>query len=224
MIKVLELIKKRPDLELEAFRSHWLEVHGPIVAQIPGIVRYTQSHPLLGGYRKGPLAFDGVAEIWVEDKDTLRGFAELESFAAAKSDEPNFIDVANLIEIVADEHVIVDNPEPSGGIKNIAFMQFRPELAPTEAFGYWRSEHGPVAASIPGLVRYVQSHVRAGAFLNGRRPSIEGVAVAWFESVDVMRQAATSAAYAATRADEANFLLPTRPGSILTHQHVLLGD
>jgi uncharacterized protein (TIGR02118 family) len=220
----LELIKKRPDLELEAFRTHWLEVHGPIVAEIPGIIRYTQSHPLLGGYRKGPLAFDGVAEIWVESKDALRGFSELDSFAAAKSDEPNFIDVAKLVEIVTDEHVITDAPEPENGIKSIAFMQFRTELPAGEALRYWKQNHGPVAASIPGLVRYVQSHVREGAFRNGRRPPVEGVAIAWFENVDAMRHAATTAAYAATRADEVNFLLPSRPASILTRQYVLVGD
>jgi uncharacterized protein (TIGR02118 family) len=160
----------------------------------------------------------------VESKDTLRRFPELDDFAAAKSDEPNFIDVSTLIEIVTDEHVITDAPEPRDGIKSIAFMQFRPEMPASEALDYWQHKHGPVAASIPGLIRYVQSHVREGAFRGERRPPVEGVAIAWFESLEAMRHAATTDAYAATRADEANFLLPTRPGSILTKQHVLVGN
>ncbi len=99
VIKVCELVTRRPDLDVEAFQRYWRDVHGPIVAAIPGLVRYVQSHPRLGGYRNGPLVYDGVAEIWVQDKAALATMATTAQFASAKADEPNFIDTTTLVEL-----------------------------------------------------------------------------------------------------------------------------
>ena len=77
MIKVCELVKRRPGMTVEQFQDYWRTTHGTMVAGIPGIQRYVQSHPLPGGYRRGELPYDGVAEIWVEDKEVLRGFPDI---------------------------------------------------------------------------------------------------------------------------------------------------
>ncbi len=218
MIKVCELVRCRSGLDIEAFQRHWRDVHGPIVAAIPGIRRYVQSHPLPGGYRKGPLVFDGVAEIWVDDKDALRAMAATAQFAAAKADEPNFIDTDALIELVVDEHVIKDGPEPSDGIASFGFVRFRPDLEPAEAQRYWREVHGPIAVGIEPLRRYVQSHVRLGAYGPGRRPAWDGLATTWFDSIDDMRRSATTDAYQATLADGPHLLATAETPTILCRQ------
>jgi len=222
MIKVAELVKRPAGMTLEDFRAHWREKHGPIVAQVPGLRRYVQSHPLLGGYRKGELVYDGLAELWFDHKDDLAAIAGTKEFSAAKADEPNFSDGDQLVELVCDEQVIKHMTPPAHAIKNVELLTFRPDLDPLEAQRYWREEHGPLAAAIPQMTRYVQSHLRPGAYRDGRRPRWDGIAISWFESIDAMRQAATTPELAATRADEANFLAPGLPPVMLTEEIVIV--
>jgi uncharacterized protein (TIGR02118 family) len=222
MLKVCELVKKRPDLSLEDFRAHWREVHGPIVAAIPGLRRYVQSHPLMGGYRKGPLVFDGIAEVWVDDKDALRAMSETPEFATAKADEPNFIDPAELIELVVDEHVIKDGPVPDDAIKSIEFVTFAAGMSPAEGQTYWRHVHGPIAREIPSVRRYVQSHVRLGAYDRPEPPPYDGLAITWFESIDAKRAGVDTEAYRRTRNDEPNFLPPGHLPVILAKEQVFV--
>jgi uncharacterized protein (TIGR02118 family) len=222
MLKVCEFVKRRPGMTVEQFQEYWRTRHGPIVARIPGIQRYVQSHPLLGGYRKGPLPYDGVAEIWVEDKDVLRGFPAHEAFQAAKRDESNFIDTQSLVELVVDEHIIKDGVAPQDAIKCIEFVYFREDMSPSAAQAYWREVHGPIAAKIPVLCRYVQSHVRLGAYRGGKRPICDGLAITWFDSVDAMRVSATTEEYRQTRADEPNFIAPGDLPILLTRELVFL--
>src|SRR2546427_3904549 len=51
--KMIACLRKRPELSPEQFRKHWREVHGPLVAAIPGNRRYVQCAARLGIYRAG---------------------------------------------------------------------------------------------------------------------------------------------------------------------------
>ncbi len=224
MIKVCELVQRRPGMTVEEFQVHWRDVHGPIVAAIPGLRRYVQSHPLLGGYRRGPLPYDGLAELWFDDKEALRSIATTDAFAAAKVDEPNFIDTASLIELVVDDIEIKDGPVPDDAVKSIGLVRLRRDIDPAEAHRYWAQVHGPIAAPIPQLRRYVQSHVRAGAYTGDRRPAWDGLALTWFDSIDAMRASAKTDAFAATIADGPATLDPSAipTPTILTREHVVV--
>ena len=70
----------------------------------------------------------------------------------------------------------------------------------------------PLAARITQLRRYVQSHVRPGAYEAGRAPRYDGLAVTWFDDTAAMRASAGSEAYARTREDEPNFIRIGRIG------------
>ena len=222
MIKVVEVIQRKHELDVESFQRHWLNDHGPIVARLPGLRRYVQSHTRLKGYERGKVPYDGIAELWFDDKNALAAIASTEEFAAAKRDEPNFIDTDRLVELVVDDHVIKDGAVPANGIKNIEFVHLSPSLEPNEAHRYWRDVHGPIAAKIPTMSRYVQSHIRMGAYDRAIKPVFDGVAITWWEDLDAMRTSATGPEYAATRADEPNFL-GVQPEVILTSEHVIVG-
>jgi uncharacterized protein (TIGR02118 family) len=71
---------------------------------------------------------------------------------------------------------------------------------------YWREVHGPLAAANPYLRRYVQCHVRPGAYGRSEQPRWDGVPMTWFDSWDDLRASAGTPELAATRADEANFM------------------
>ncbi|MFT7601287.1 MAG: hypothetical protein ACI8TP_004239 [Acidimicrobiales bacterium] len=223
MIKVTEIVNRRPGMSVEDFQAHWLHNHGPIVAKVPGLKRYVQSHVRLGGYKRGEVPFDGIAELWFDDKAALAAIVGTPEFAAAKADEPKFIDDTTLIELVVDEHIIKDNPVPVGAagepaVKSIEFLIFKPDMDPAEAQAYWLGTHGPIGAAIPTMTRYVQSHVRLGAYQKATRPPFDGMAVTWWKDLDAMRASASSREYQLTRDDEPNFIDGELP-VILTSEH-----
>jgi uncharacterized protein (TIGR02118 family) len=222
MIKVIEIVNRRPGMTVEEFQQYWLTVHGPIVARVPGLRRYVQSPSRTGGYRRGDVPFDGIAELWFDDKQAMASMMDSPELAAAKADEPNFIDPDRLVELVVDDVVIKDGPVGDDAVKSIEFVHLARDRTPEEAHRYWREVHGPIAARIPTMRRYVQSHVRMGAYARSQRPPFDGAAITWWDDLDGLRASLGSDAYAETRADEANFLGATPP-VILTSEHVIVG-
>lgn len=81
---------------------------------------------------------------------------------------------------------------------------------------YWKDTHGPIAAKIPGLRKYVQYHAVPGA-MPGDSPC-DGVAELWFDSPEAMQAALTSPEGAATMGDIPNFMDASRSGAIVVEE------
>ena len=222
MLKLVSVLKRHPDLDVEAFQRHWLDIHGPLVARLPGLRRYVQCHTLRAGYRKATPAADGVAELWFDDTAALRALDGTPELAAVRADEARFIAPDGHRQVFVDEHVIKDGPIPADGVKNIEFVRRMPGMAVGDFQRYWREVHGPLGASIETVLCYVQNHARASSYRDGCEPPLDGFALTWFENTDAMRASARTREYAATRDDEDNFL--TVPlDFIITREHVLVG-
>ena len=221
MVKALSFFKRKAGMTVEAFQAYWRASHPEVVVKLPGIRRYVQSHTLLGGYGKGEPAYDGIAEIWFDDTSAMRALAGTAAYSAVQADEERFIDRSTMGLIITEEHVIKDGAAPAGGVKNIEFVTHKPGM-PIAAFQrYWREAHGPLAALIPVIRRYVQCHTRVSAYEGGRVPAYDGAAITWFDDTEAMRASALTAEYARTRADEPNFVTPDPP-FIITREHVVV--
>lgn len=62
--------------------------------------------------------------------------------------------------------------------KVLIFVHRKPGMAEAAFRNHWREVHGPKAARIPGLVRYVQNHApRDGT---GAAPFCDGIAEMWY--------------------------------------------
>ncbi len=186
-----------------------------------GIHRYCQSATLEGGYAKGEPIYDGIAEIWVDSTAVLRANAQTDAYAAVTADEANFMGASELI--LATEHIVKNGPVTAGGVKQIEFVRRKPDMAVEDFQNYWRTVHGPVAAEIPQMRRYTQSHALPGAYRDGRNPLWDGIACAWFDSLDDMRAAAQTEAYAANIADIPAFLADARPAFVIADEVVIAG-
>ncbi|HKA62147.1 MAG TPA: EthD domain-containing protein [Methylomirabilota bacterium] len=222
MIKVVTCIKRKPGMSVEDFQAYWRGSHPEVVVRLPGIRRYVQSHTRLAGYRKGEPVFDGIAEVWFDDGRALHALGGTPEMAAVGADESRFIDREATRVIATDEHVIKDESVPAGAAKNVEFVTRKPGLAVNDFQRYWREIHGPLAAKIPMIRRYVQSHTRASAYERGRTPAYDGVAITWFDDTQAMRASAATAQYAVVRADEPNFITPGELPIIITTEHVIL--
>ncbi len=223
MVCVIAIIKRKPGMAVEAFQEHWRTAHADIVRKLPGIRRYVQSHTIPSGYRKGEPAWDGIAEIWFDSMEALRALRGSPEQAAVDADEPRFIDKASQTMLLTEQHVIKEGPVPAGAAKWVEFLNRRPDLAPEAFQRHWREVHGPIAAGIPQIRRYVQSHVRLGAYASGRTPRYDGVAITWFDDTAAMRASAGTPAYAATRGDEKNFMAAGEAPVIITREHLIVG-
>ncbi len=221
MIKSVVFFKRRAGMPVEEFQAYWRARHADVVIGLPGLRRYVQSHTRPSIYKKREPPYDGIAELWSDDFDALRAMTRHPHYQLVKADEARFIDGATMGGLVTREHVIKDGPARAGAIKNVEFVTRRPDLS-IEAFQrHWREVHGPIAAAIPVIERYVQSHALAETYAR-RPPPYDGIAVTWFDSTDAMRHSATTPEYARTRADEPNFIAPGDIPVILTTEHVVI--
>jgi len=222
MVKALSFFKRRAGMPVEEFQAYWRARHPDVVTKLPGVRRYVQSHTRPAVYQGGEPVYDGIAEVWFQNTaamHALRGTPELE---AVQADEARFIDRSTMGLIIADDHVIKDDPTPAGAAKGVGFARRKPGMS-VEAFqSHWRQVHGPLGASVPGLRRYVQSHTRLSAYDRGRDPAWDGVALIWFDDAAALRAATSSPEWARLRADEDNFVAPGPVAFIVTTEHVIV--
>ena len=106
MIKVLAVIRRRPDMSREECHRYWLDVHAEIAKQMPGVRRYVINLAARGAEAGQEPAFDGVAELWFDDVATYQAAFASEPGVTTVSDLVNFTDNRPQI-IVADEHVMI---------------------------------------------------------------------------------------------------------------------
>ena len=224
MLKAVSFFKRKPGMPVEEFQAYWRGSHPAAVVRLPGLRRYVQSHTRLSGYRKGEPIYDGIAELWFEDTKAMHALRGTKELAAVEADEAVFIDRSTMRMVLTEEHVIKDGPAPAGGVKNVELVGRKPGLEVRDFQRYWLEVHGPLAAQIPMIRRYVQSHTRPSAYERGRTPAYDGVAITWFEDTEEMRASAATTQYARVRADEPNFIAPGDPPFIITTEHLIVPE
>ena len=189
--------------------SHWSS------AAPPGLRRATQALTLPGAYRRGEPACDVIDELEFDDEaSAVRCLADP---GFRRSLAGPLLDPDSVACLVVEEYVAKPGQAPASCVKNYELVTKRPDLDRAEFDRYWAQVHGPLAASIPTIRRYVQAHLSPGTRDAGTAP-YDGLAITWFDDVAAMRAGAATGAYARTRADERNFLAGELPFVITTER------
>jgi len=217
MIKLVTFFKRKAPLSPEAFQAEWRGGHAEQARRIPGLRGYVQSHVLLSGYRKGEPFCDGLAELWFDDRAALEAARASAAFAQARADADRFRDGATAGSLLTVEHLIKDGTKPPGGVKNVELVVRRRDLGFEEFHRYWREHHGPLAAKIAPIRRYVQSH----SLDDPASRSYDGIASTWFDDTAAMRASANTDEYRLTREDEPNFVTG-HLSFVITREHVVI--
>ncbi len=92
--------------------------------------------------------------------------------------------------------------------KIVFVLQKRSDLGTEEFRWYWKETHGPIAAKLPGLRRYVQNHVLPDP--SQGEPAYDGIAELQFDSREAFEAAIASPEGQATLADVQNFVEPNK--------------
>ena len=178
MLKQLSIFRKREDLPRETFRDYWRNRHPEVVTRLPGIRHYVQNH--VTGVLRGEAAWDGIAEVWFDDIETMRANAGSPVLADIRADEANFIAAGSMVSIVTSAHVFVDDLDGSAPHKVLALVKRSSGLTAEQFQGEWRRRVGPQVANLPGVRRYGQDHCRLGIYRAGREPAFDGMASLWY--------------------------------------------
>ena len=222
MVKVITFLKRKTGMPVAEFQRYWRDRHPEAVLRLPGVRRYVQSHTLPATYATGEPIYDGIAEVWADDTSALRAMTQSPHHPALQEDEARFIDRSTMGVVITEDRVVKDGAIPPDAVKSVAFLNRKPGLSVEEFQRHLRDVHGPIAARLPGLRRYVQSQTRRSAYEGGRVPAYDGVVLTWFDSTEAIRSTATTGEYARVLADGAVFLAPGPTPSILTREHIIV--
>lgn len=121
MLIILGFYRRRPDLSTEQFRTHWRDVHGPLIKRITDehglLLRYIQHHltpdeaySFQPGMTAGATgSFDGFLEGWVEHEAAGDAYFSLPVMKTETlDDESLFIDVSATRWVTLDsQHTII---------------------------------------------------------------------------------------------------------------------
>lgn len=104
-VKLFAVMKRKPGLSLEDFRSYSLDVHGKLGAQLPGLRGYVQCHVMDGHYAVGESLLDSVSMLWFDSTDALAAAMQSDTFQ--KQIEPDlsaFADPRYIRTLVTESH------------------------------------------------------------------------------------------------------------------------
>jgi uncharacterized protein (TIGR02118 family) len=98
MVKAVYMVAKKPGLTVQEFQQHWLDVHGPLVARLPGLRRYVQNPAVIEAYPLRPMTHDGFSELWFDDLASLHKAATTPEWQAVRDDASTlFADPVGLV-------------------------------------------------------------------------------------------------------------------------------
>jgi len=109
-------------------------------------------------------------------------------------------------------------------IKSLSLLTRRPELTHDAFVKHWLDIHGPLALKVPGLRRYVQSHItgeRTRPDIPATEVEVDGIAETWFDDLDAMALSNASPEAKALHTDGALFI--GRIKSFVTEEKVIIG-
>ena len=154
MIAAISMMRRRPDVTLDHFRRHWLDPHGVMTAELPGVRHYVQSHcidsPATNALARS-LAIDGFPELWFDDYAARHVAYTSKRIAECNVDSEHFVGAVR--RLVTEPDVWVGTPRsPKGSAK--VFL-----LATGADDEGWSGRAATRIAALPGLVGYIAHRI-----------------------------------------------------------------
>jgi uncharacterized protein (TIGR02118 family) len=109
-------------------------------------------------------------------------------------------------------------------VKSVSFLTKKAGMTHEQFVKHWLEIHGPLALKVPGVRRYVQSHIleeRKRPDIPSHDIDVDGIAELWYDDRDAMARANASPEAKALHADGALFI--GRIKSFVTEEKVIIG-
>jgi len=120
MFKIIMLVKKKPELDTEAFIARWQQHSEKVLGlkDVLNIRHYAKTLPFQAGAQPAtqrgtlPFAFDAMGELWYE---SVQAFAEARNsevgravLAELMADEARFCDMKNSVMWFGEEEAVIE--------------------------------------------------------------------------------------------------------------------
>ena len=108
-------------------------------------------------------------------------------------------------------------------VKSLGLLVRKEGMTHEQFMKHWVEIHAPLALKVPGIRRYVQSHIvdeRHRPDIPDIGVAIDGVAELWYDDAEAMARAAATPEMKALHADGALFI--GRIQSFVVHEHVVI--
>lgn len=208
------LLHKKADWSMDQFSTYWREEHARLASQLPGLVGYHQN-PVTDSaqrgiaYKRGPESVDGISQLWFDD---AKGMDQALSGALSQrliDDESHFI--GHLRIVSAETNVVIEPPAAGTALKRMSFLRRRADVSPERFAHEWRTVHGPLVRTLPGVLGYRQNLITHREAPKGRvvgydELPVDGIVELWFENTETLNAAFASPAGVATMAHAETFI------------------
>jgi uncharacterized protein (TIGR02118 family) len=186
----------RPGMTEAEFQRYWLDVHAVrFASKIPQIRKYMVDTRRPLPEESGLPLWCGVAEIWLaNEEEQLASLQSKEFLQGARLDEPNWAAFWRTIGLDTTAHEIMPGPgeRKDSALVKLLVLSKRSEGLPLAAFrSHFLDTHATKVMALPGLRRYVQGHVRDGAYALGEA-MLDCVEQLWFDDPEALSSAMSS--------------------------------
>jgi EthD domain len=209
MIKHTTFVRFDPGPGSDEASARWREELGPLLLEIPDVVRCVQNRVVLtttnDGVVEDAAGFHGFMSLWWQDEadfETALGspeWAKAEEYGrqifddewAERGMSAQIEERVKRVGLGAEDDGV--STPPGDPIKLIGFLQYRDDMDRDEANRYWTTHHGQLALRIAEMGHYVQNHVirAVGGAASGAR-GFDGYSEAWFADLATYERAMAS--------------------------------
>lgn len=105
MIKLIALLKRKPDISREDFNQRWLNEHTKLSSRLPGLLEYRINIASLKQPDDTEPFYDGTAELWWENIEAMEASFATDIGKAAGADADEFCEIRQ--HIYTEENFVV---------------------------------------------------------------------------------------------------------------------
>lgn len=156
------VFSKREGLSDSEFREHWLNVHGPLARQMPGLHSYRQNHikeRIFEAKNSQHHAIDGISQLMFDDIAAMERSEVSIEYAACKADIPKFQSAITILVLESEQACRGGQISSSDGVKLLWLSVARSEVAGETLRQQWKADLTAKVDAIPSGARWIQNFV-----------------------------------------------------------------
>lgn len=193
MIQRLSCLQRREGVSTEQFSRHWKDIHGPLAARVPGLLRYQQNHVIdtsqMVRHSRGSAEVDGFAQLWFEDEAAMKAASATPEYQAAFADLPEF--TGSMSQYAVETNHVMDKSVTGKGVKRMTLLYAKEGISPEKFRFHWFDEHADMVLKFPGLRGYLQHLITQNLPLPSGKVVDAGIRCAgilemWFDNKEEM--------------------------------------
>jgi uncharacterized protein (TIGR02118 family) len=235
MIKIVRMVKRRPEFTAVQFKEYWLTHHAELERRA---IEATPLQKVVASIATGEVAlgaavapFDGMVALYFRNLEEARATFSGPATAAMREDAKNFTARDPIPpQIFAEEYLVAEKPQAeaamkaSGQLKIIRTVYRRRDLSRSQFRDYWLNTHSKLEDKVIATTE-MQRIVATFAVQEYREePDFDGMAELYFNRVEDIRAMFAGPVPGMMRKDEENFVQMDAPAVRLVAEEYLIGE